>query len=535
MNPAEGDYAQVTFNCQADVELDNLDKVVIISSSDVSGLEDIQDYQKDPNETDYYIENTKGYSGVGKVIDYSKQSSYIPILEITSIDDSKCSQNGKIKIKGVFNKDITKKFDFEIPLSYPSSTIRCTAPITKSNVKVSITCKTQKEFYNKEKFIIEPRVIYQKYKELLYIKKYSSIEKTINCADFSQLEKETSLKKYNSDYTFIQTNNFNIPTPGKITFRIIIYNKSPERKYETKLPVKIVFNKRSSKLRNLDDDDEIEEEINVDCSLDNGSTLGYYNCSADADISNKSEVTNFYIESDNISGLFEGSSNPIETDKLIENNKTENFNDENKFINLVNLTIFDINGSLCQEKGQFTITGNIDKSITNDSFYIDYLNPPDIGAICNFDDTNDGNITMTCHNEDDFVYENIIIDNQIIGGKLFVNKYTLTQPITCQIGDQFEEGSEYLSSLGEDPSESQNSQNSTISDNEVRNQYYSKSKSSQGLSGGAITAIVIVSAFVLIGIGVLIALIKNGVFAPKPPINNSTSIPPLTNSSANII
>ena len=539
VNPAEGDYAQVTFNCEDQVDLDNLNKVVIISSSDVSGLEDIQDYQKDPNETDHYIENTKDYSGVGKVIDYSKQNSYIPILEITSIDDSKCSQKGKIKIKGVFNKDITKKFDFEIPLSYPSSTIRCTAPITKRRVKVSINCKTQKEFYKKEKFIIEPRVIYQKHKELLYIKKYSSIEKTINCADFSQLEKETSFKKYNSNYTFIQTNNFNIPTPGRITFRIIIYCKSPERKYETKLPVKIAFNKRRSTLRNLDDDDEIEDEIDdidADCTLDNGSLLGYYNCSANADISNKSEVTNFYIESDNISGLFEGSSNPIETDKLIENNKTENFNDENKFRNLVNLTIFGINGSLCQEKGQFTITGKIDKSITSDSLYIDYLNPPDIGAICNFDDTSaDNNITMTCHNEDDFVYENIIIDNQIIGGKLFVNKYTSTQPITCQIGDQFEEGSEYLSSLGEDPSESQNSQNSTISDNEVRNQYYSKSKSSQGLSGGAITAIVIVSAFVLIGIGVLIALIKNGVFAPKPPINNSTSIPPLTNSSANII
>lgn len=538
VNPADGDYAQVIFNCKADVELDNLNKVVIISSNDVSGLENIQDYQKDPNETDYYINNTKdnSESGVGKVIDYSQKSSYVPILEITSINTNKCINKGKITIKGVFNQDITKKFDFEIPLSYPSSTIRCTAPITKRRLKVSITCKIQKEFYSKEKFIIEPRIIYQKHKELLYIKKYSSPEMDINCADFNQLEKETSSKKFNSNYTFIQTNNFNIPNPGKITFRIIIYTKQPNIKYEEKLPVKISYNKRHSTLRNLDDDDEIEDEIdeiNADCNLVKQSDLGYYNCSASAEISNKSEVTNFYIESDDISGLFEGSSNPIETDQLIENNKTINFNDDTNFNNIINLTISSINKDSCDQNGKFTITGDINKSIPDDisNFYIDYLNPPDIGAICSFDDKNAGDFTMTCFNEDDFVYEKIIIDNQLIGGKILINKAISNESITCQIGDNFTAGSEYLSIEG-DP---EDSQNSTISDNGVGNQYYSKTKSSQGLSGGAITAIVIVSAFVLIGVGVLIALIKNGVFSPKPPINNSTSIPPLTNSSANII
>ena len=538
VNPADGDYAQVIFNCKADVELDNLNKVVIISSNDVSGLENIQDYQKDPNETDYYINNTKdnSESGVGKVIDYSQKSSYVPILEITSINTNKCINKGKITIKGVFNQDITKKFDFEIPLSYPSSTIRCTAPITKRRVKVSITCKIQKEFYSKEKIIIEPRIIYQKHKELLYIKKYSSSEKDINCADFNQLEKETSSKKYYSNYTFIQTNNFNIPNPGKITFRIIIYIKQSIIDYEEKLPVKISYNKRHSTLRNLDDDDEIEDEIdeiNADCDLDKKSELGYYNCSASAEISNKSEVTNFYIESDDISGLFEGSSNPIETDQLIENNKTINFNDDTNFNNIINLKISSINKDSCDQKGKFTITGDINKSIPDDisNFYIDYLNPPDIGAICSFDDKNAGDFTMTCFNEDDFVYEKIIIDNQLVGGKILINKAISNESITCQIGDNFTAGSEYLSIEG-DPEESQNS---TISDNGVGNQYYSKTKSSQGLSGGAITAIVIVSAFVLIGVGVLIALIKNGVFSPKPPINNSTSIPPLTNSSANII
>ena len=44
--------------------------------------------------------------------------------------------------------------------------------------------------------------------------------------------------------------------------------------------------------------------------------------------------------------------------------------------------------------------------------------------------------------------------------------------MTCQIGDDFEEGAEYLSIEGEP----EDSQNSTISDNGVGNQYYSKTK-----------------------------------------------------------
>ena len=542
VNPADGDYAQVIFNCKADVELDNLNKVVIISSNNVSGLEDIQDYQKDPNETDYYIKNTEknSESGVGKVIDYSKKSSYVPILEIISINTDKCDKKGKITIKGIFNQDITKKFDFEIPLSYPSSTIRCTAPITKRRVKVSITCKIQKAFYNKEKFIIEPRIIYQKYKELLYIKKFISPEKNTNCSDFNQLEKETSSKKYYSNYTFIQTNNFNIPNPGKITFRIIIYCQSPEVGYQTSFPVKIAYSKRRSTLRNLDDDDDVDieeekEDIDANCKKVDENKFGYYDCSADIDISNKSDVTNFYIESDDISGLFEGSSNPIETDQQIEKNLTINFSDKKSSDNLITLMspyLFNDTENSCDKTGQFNITGKVDKNIAGGSFYIDYLNPPDIGAYCTFKDTAaNHNLTMTCHNEDDFVMENIMIDKQLIGGKVYIDNSIMAGPLTCQIGDEFTAGSEYLSIEGEP----EDSQNSTISDNGVGNQYYSKTKSSQGLSGGAITAIVIVSAFVLIGVGVLIALIKNGVFSPKPPVNNSTSIPPLTNSSANII
>ena len=535
VNPAEENYVQAIFNCKFSTDLDNLKKIKILSSKQVSGLEQINEYQKDPNLTDLNINKTVNVEGVGKVIDFYQDNSYIPILEINEIKTDKCKEKGKITIKGEFNEDIKKKFDFEIPLSYPSSTIRCTAPKTKKRVKVSITCKTQKDFFDRKNLIIEPRIIYQKNKELLFVKKYN-LEKEFSCADFNQLEKRISEEKYNSNYTFLQTNNFNIPKPGKvITFRIVIYYNSDKKDYMKKLPVRIAYNKKISKLRNLDDDNEItdEEDKDAECDLEkeNDGKLLFYNCSAEADISNKSEINNFHIEYDNISGLFEGSTNPIETDEFIEKNLTINYAELDTSKNIIFLKNINISGVNCSETGQFTISGEITDKISSGKIYIDYLNPPDIGAICSFDDTGaNTELIMHCHNEDDFELENIMIDSQLIGGKLFIDKGR-SAPMTCQIGDDFEEGAEYLSIEGEP----EDSQNSTISDNGVGNQYYSKTKSSQGLSGGAITAIVIVSAFVLIGVGVLIALIKNGVFSPKPPVNNSTSIPPLTNSSANII
>jgi len=56
------------------------------------------------------------------------------------------------------------------------------------------------------------------------------------------------------------------------------------------------------------------------------------------------------------------------------------------------------------------------------------------------------------------------------------------------------------------------------------------------LSGGTITAIVLVSVFALVAIGVLIALIKNGIiFGSKSgELINPISIPQ-ANSSSNII
>lgn len=66
---------------------------------------------------------------------------------------------GKLTLTGSFDMDIQKEYDFELSLSYPSSTIKCTAPKTEKGIKVTIPCKVQKQFSESSHFIIEQMII----------------------------------------------------------------------------------------------------------------------------------------------------------------------------------------------------------------------------------------------------------------------------------------------------------------------------------------------------------------------------------------
>ena len=117
-----------------------------------------------------------------------------------------------------------------------------------------------------------------------------------------------------------------------------------------------------------------------------------------------------------------------------------------------------------------------------------------------------------------FEDENPIIGTQMIGDKFLLSKTQISKPITCAISSY-----SYFS-----PDESQEISN-------ITNNYYNRKSSSNGLSGGAIAAIVIISSIVLVGVGILIALIKNGIILSSKPKENITTIPAIANSSSNII
>lgn len=520
LNSLNPNYGQVNYICEVNHN-DIAEDLEIISSDEILGLNgDLEDYQKSPNKTDQKIEETKKEPTLGKVCNFSSTSDFYeipPTFEISSMDFEKCNDKGKIKVSGKFNQKIEKKFDFTIPLSYPSSSIKCNAPNIDANREVDIDCKVQKDFYNVEQIIIEPRIIKKKNQEVIFIKNnYTYKEKKMTCSNYNTLQKKIEEEKKKKPYTFLQTNNF-IPSPLGIFFRILIYFYEKDNFPKT-IPVMVSTRKKLSTLRNLDDSQE-EDEINcITGDNDKNSQIKGYNCTSEKiKASNAKDFEDFYLESDDVPGLYEYNSNPILTDSDIKKGVTPNLDKVTEIDDFKNPKIEEDNSSNCTNKGIFIIDGELsNKALASKlkEFEIHYSNPPDSYSLCNFN----YKYYMECHNAEAFEEQYIDINKQTLGnGALYFHGTRSNETFTCIISSN---------SVNWEP---------TGNNTEFENSYFNKKSSSGGLGGGAIAAIVIISVAVLIGVGILIALIKNGViFSSKPEEINST-IPPISNSSAQII
>ena len=544
-------YGQADFYCETDTS-NKIDDLEIISSDEILGLNELDDYQKSPNSTDIKIKETETETNLGKVINYSSNQILYdipPVFNIFNIYiNENCQNRGKIRVEADFEKRIDKQFDFIIPLSYPDSSIKCTAPKIEANKKVILDCKVQKDFtINNDNIIIEPRIIKKKHQEVIYVKKYNkNISRKLVCKDYNALQKKIEEE---SEYTFLQTNNFKPLGGGKFSFKIFICPISSLINFllET-IKITIIVKKKPSNLRNLDEPTEGEE--NISCNLQNNNTdqtIGEYSCSSyNLNINNENEIESFEIESKNLSGINEGNNNPIETD--IKINKGEEF--DISTIDISTLPYFndtyiytgygdtDKRKSLlenCKNNGIFYINGLLTNETIADkikNFEIRFSNPPDSSAICNF--TLNDSINMECQNKEYFEKEIIQINDQVVGGTFF---FTQTKNMdgfsfTCDIGSCTDSLELKLAPIDVEG-------NTTEQSSSVINSYFSKKiSSSGGLSGGTIAAIVICSAVILIAVGILITLIKKGVLIPPKsayPTSYGSTVPEISNSSVDII
>ena len=518
--PFNGGFAQADFNCEDDLE-DDADSIEIISSNNITGINDeLKEYQKNPKLTEEEIEKTKNEGGIGKVIDYSLQANKLdimPIIQIISLSKNKCTNKGILKFKAKFTEDIDQKLDFEIPLTYPSSSIKCSSPKAKANKEIFIDCKIQKEFYGINKIFIEPVIIKKKNKEILFASKTTlSNIGILDCIDYKQkLLKDLYIKK--EKYTFVQTNNFNIIN-NRILFNLIVF---PLKNYEETIKIVIIITKRISSLRNLEEIDEIEE--NITCTKEQTSKLGNYICQGDdSNIKNKSEIENFIIESDEMTGLSEINTNPIETDESIRKGLVANFSDPDIMkLSVSRLTkpLLEVNQSDECDNGVFSISGNLENKEVyekGENVELNYLYPSVSGAICKFNETKiNKQMKIECHNKDYFENDKLIIDTQMLGGQFILDRTQSDDYITCDISSY---------SLKE-----------ATSEEVIKNSYYNIKSSSSGLSGAAISAIVIVCFAILILIGILIALLKKRVIPSTNQTNYNTSVIPVSTSSVSII
>ena len=255
--------------------------------------------------------------------------------------------------------------------------------------------------------------------------------------------------------------------------------------------------KSSYNLRRLDEDLLVLDDIIVACDVfSSTSKAGGLNCESDSEASGA--PIGMEIDPDNleVAGL------PDNADPNVLKNTVDYSNENNlkKVDDLPIVTIGGIESSNCEINGEYTIKGTFEGGTLEDTSDVEIpFGSPDSSGLCDIK-VNGKEVTMECKNKEKFDKSSILFEQTVIqdskGKEIFIlSNYTNQKSFGCEI------------SIKSD---------SPIS---VKNMGYNRPimKTSSGLSGGAIAAIIISSIVALAIIAALIIFSKKGTFSSKPP------------------
>jgi len=123
---------------------------------------------------------------------------------------NKLCTRGKFKIKGKFTSDVTEEMTFNLPLSYPTSRIKCKVDEAKANEEVEVKCKVGKAFKKVSSLVIENRLLKKKNKEMVFINKKSfKLDDESKCENYNTYKLEKSKKRQKASFSFLSLGNFN--------------------------------------------------------------------------------------------------------------------------------------------------------------------------------------------------------------------------------------------------------------------------------------------------------------------------------------
>ena len=509
---------QANYDCSVDGTCDDIE---IISSEEITGINsDLDEIQKSPKLTDELIKETENYDdlSIGKLYNYSLptyRDIFPPTLEIERVETSLCYKYGKLILIGSFDMDIKYEYDFELSLSYPSSSIKCTVSRTNRNTQVSIPCIVQKEYDEASNFIIEQMVIRKKYRETLFISSFK-YEQQISCSNFNKLYAEKLQRKKESKYTFLQMNTF---TPAENpTFNIFVFSEEYDQNEILNVTVFTTI-EITSGLRNLE---EIEAYAQCTPNRKSDSTGNIrFGCIVNSN-QDLSSCKGLNIDSDEISGI-PVNADPAKTDIEIREGIAPNYNDEevfNEVLTIINNN--EIDGQNCYSDGTFEIVNGVSTveiTETDDINNFDIrLSSPISSAFCDISSVVDKNIRLNCGSKDSFEINAVTLERQLIqkgNETLFLLDHTESkEAFNCIINSNYKlELFSLVTNEVTDPNISGNPEpveNPNILTNMTTKRYNNFKNGKAGLSGGAIAAIIIVCCAIVIILGVIIGLTKSG-------------------------
>ena len=502
VEPEEGKQIQGDFKCEVRVEeneytqinFNNSESITISpDNEEITGSSELEEENISPIATDIAINEAKvaqnntdnNLTDLAECIDYYEEENKIyipPSFQISSVENlDKCNTEGKFRIKGKFSSDINDQMTFMLPLTFPSSEVKCKVYETKAEEEVEIICKIQKGFKLVDTFVIEDRMIKKRHKEMIFIKnKNIPISESIECKDYNSIRLEKVKKKNKLNFSFLQLSKFK-PVGKKAGFFLGITRKNKVQFEPIKVSIKVKTIKRLNNLRELQNDGTLED-ISVNCNINiTSETACGLDCLSD-DASGTPTSMELNTDDIDITGV------PDDADPSQLTNKLDYSNPDNlKLVdNLPIVNITSIDGSNCEQEGSYTIKGTIESG--NLSNYSNVEIPfgfPDSSGLCDITVDNK-EVTMKCQNKEKFDASSIILEPTVVqdseGNHIFKlnNYYSNQKRFSCIISVN----SVILNKEGEP------------TDNNIYNSQYFK-KGTSGLSGGKIAAIVICCVLVL--------------------------------------
>ena len=551
VSPSDGRQIQGDFDCEATVESDEYSNInftnpesIIVSNNnpEISGVSEQENTVLSPISTDIAIEETKEaqeqnatLTDLAETLDYSEEenkNTLPPTFQPESIDvsDKLCSR-GKFKIKGKFTSDITEEMVFNLPLSYPTSNIKCRVDEAKANEEVEVNCKILKSVKKIKSLVIENRLLKKKNKEMVFINKKSfTLVKEAHFENYNTYKLEKSMKRQKASFSFLSLGNFK-PSGRTASFNMGIMKESTTTFTVIQISV-IITVSISSNLRQLQQTEEQYLSVNCDLSNQDGNVANL-NCNSD---NLSGEPVGLLLDNDDIEEI---SGLPADADPS-KSTYYLDLSDPNilKTLNsLPTVTIESIDGSTCYKYGNYTISGTYEGGSLKDTSNVEVpFGYPDSSGLCQL--KVDGNkVVMDCNNKEKFDVSTIMFEQKLIkdseGNYLFkLNNYTNQKQFACDVSVNSTILPSKTDENKTDNNPTTNNTNSTENDPEEgdsqdKTKRYNKNYfkgSSGGLSGGAIAAIIICCIVVLAIVGALIAFSKK---TAKAPIDTTVG----TNSS----
>ena len=539
----EGKQVQGNYKCEAKVEeeeykeidFNNTEAIKIATDNpEVGGLND-EDGNLSPLETDISINETNDkieanetITELGECLDYSVEENINkepPSLEIVSVSEIQQAR-GKVILKGKFSDDIEEETTFELPLTYPQIGFKCKVESAKKDEEVEFTCKNQQKFKLVKQFVFEPRLLKKKFKEELFIKPNKfDLPESIACEDYNTLKYQRTKIRQKADFSFLQLSNFR-PIGRQVRFFFGAIKAFPTFVFQpftifihVRIQVNALRQLASSSSGALPDP---SGDLPVICELKgSSSTAGGFDCTSDP--AQGTPLGMEISEDSPIAGL----PDPADPDKIPAKEDYSDVSKLQEIDNLPTINIDEIEGSNCEESGDYTIDGTIENNGKLDE--LEGINipfsSPDSAGRCDIK-VNGKKVHMDCHNKEKFTVSPILFEQNIIkdsdGKVLFVlQNYTNLKSFACALSVNSVAAKPQSSSP---TGSSNNSGNTPVPStqypqgNSENTRRYYKNSESGGLKGGAIAAIIIsIIAAIAIFAGVLLYCMKN----TKPPMENS--------------